>query len=492
MAEFVLCTLATYLIGNAVLQWTLIISFMLFAMGLGSRLSRHFTSHLLETFIILEFILSILCATSAVMAYALSPLFRTMELVIYPWAIGIGLLIGLEIPLITRINATYEELRTNISTVMEKDYYGALFGGLFFALIALPYLGLTYTPIILGMINASAASFLLFQCYGRLSTPRSLSAGCTVTGILLIGLVVTANPIILYGEKAKYRDTVIFSEQTQYQKIVMTRWKDEYALFINGNQQFSTYDEERYHEPLVHLALSLLSHREDILIIGGGDGLAVREVLKYADVKRVTLIDLDPTMTTLGSTHPVLVRINQDALHDARVTVINQDGSAFLRNTNQRFNAIIMDLPDPQSVDLARMYSLEFYRLARKHLNKGGTIVTQATSPFFAPLAFLSIKKTMEEAGLSVLPYHTNVPTLGDWGFVLGIEPDVMTSTTLKQAVHMLEFDNIETHFLNREAIVGMTHFGKGLFEREDEIEVNRQSQPVFPAYYNKGRWEIY
>ncbi len=492
VAEFVLCTLATYLIGNAVLQWTLIISFMLFAMGLGSRLSRHFTTHLLETFIVLEFLLSILCATSAVAAYALSPFFRTMELIIYPWAIGIGLLIGLEIPLITRINSTYEELRTNISGVMEKDYYGALFGGLFFAIVALPYLGLTYTPIILGAINAIAASFLLFRCYRKLAIPRRLTGGWAATVLVLSGLLVASHPIILYGEKAKYRDTVILSEQTQYQKIVMTRWKDEYALFLNGNQQFSTYDEERYHEPLVHPALSLLNHRDDILIIGGGDGLAVREVLKYPDVRRIVLVDLDPTMTELGSTHPVLLRINQGALNDSRVTVINQDGSAFLRDTTQRFDAIVIDLPDPQSVDLARMYSLEFYRLSLKHLNKGGTIVTQATSPFFAPKAFLSIKKTMEEAGFSVLPYHNNVPTLGDWGFIVGIEHDVMTEVALTQAVVTLLFNNINTRFLNREAMVGMIQFGKGLFEREDEIKINRQSQPVFPGYYDKGRWEMY
>ena len=492
MAEFVLCTLATYLIGNAVLQWTLIISFMLFAMGVGSRLSRHCTTHLLETFIVLEFILSIFCATSAVVAYALSPFFRTIELVIYPWAIGIGLLIGLEIPLITRINATYEELRTNISGVMEKDYYGALFGGLFFAIIALPYLGLTYTPLILGAINAIAASVLLFQCYPKLTAPRGLLAGWAATGVLLIGLMVTSDPIILYGEKAKYRDTVIFSERTQYQKIVMTRWKDEYALFINGNQQFSTYDEERYHEPLVHPALSLLDHRDDVLIIGGGDGLAVREVLKYSDVKRVILIDLDPTMTELASTHPVILRINQDALNNSRVSVINQDGSAFLRDTNQRFDAIIIDLPDPQSVDLARMYSLDFYQLSRKHLKKGGTIVTQATSPFFAPRAFLSIKKTMAEAGFSVLPYHNNVPTLGDWGFILGIDNTLMTEATLKQAVLDISFDTVETRFLSGKAMTGMVQFGKGLFEREDEVEVNRRSQPVFPAYYDNNRWDIY
>ena len=149
-------------------------------------------------------------------------------------------------------------------------------------------------------------------------------------------------------------------------------------------------------------------------------------------------------MTELGATHPVITRINQGALNNSRVTVMNQDGAAFLRDTTQRFDAIIIDLPNPQSVDLARMYSLEFYRLAHKHLNKGGTIVTQATSPFFAPLAFLSIKKTMAEAGFSVLPYHNNVPTLGDWGFILGIQNNMISETILQQAVLRLAFDNVE------------------------------------------------
>ena len=465
---------------------------MLFAMGVGSRISRHITIHLLETFIILEFLLSILCATSAVIAYVLSPFFRNIEIVIYPWALGIGLLIGVEIPLITRINATYEDLRTNISGVMEKDYYGALLGGLFFALIALPYLGLTYTPILLGTINAGAASLLLIRCYRILTIPRRLSAVWAATGTALIGIAVTAQPIILYGENAKYRDTVIFSERTQYQKIVMTRWKDEYALYINGNQQFSTYDEERYHEPLVHPALSLLEHREDVAIIGGGDGLALREVLKYSGVRRVTLIDLDPRITELGSAHPILVRINQDALHDPRVTIINQDGSTFLQETNNVFDAIIIDLPDPQSIDLARMYSLDFYQLSRKHVRQGGIIVTQATSPFFTPLAFLSINKTMTAAGLSTIPYHTNVPTLGDWGFVLGINGKHTTAEQLKEQVRSLDFHDIDTRFLNPDAMSAMLQFGKGLFERSEDIAINRQSHPVFPAYYTNGRWDTY
>ncbi len=492
VAEFVLCTLASYLLGNAVLQWTLIMSFMLFAMGVGSRLSRYLISHLLDTFILLEFTLSLLCAGSAAVTYMLAPFLRNLEIVIYPLAIIIGMLIGMEIPFIIRVNAVYEELRINIAAVMENDYYGALFGGLFFAIVALPYLGLTYTPIILGAINFATASLLLFRFRSSFQAPRLLSFLWVGVCTMLVGLALTVKPIILFGEQARYRDTIILAKQTRYQKIVMTQWQDDYWLFINGSTQFSTYDEERYHEPLVHPALALLGHREEVLILGGGDGLALREALKYTEVHRVVLVDLDPEMTNLASSHPVLVRLNRDSLQDPRVQVVNQDAFSFLQETRLLFDAIIIDLPDPNSVDLARLYSLNFYRLCHKHLKRGGTVVTQATSPFFSSKAFLCIMKTLAQAGFSVLPYHNHIPTLGEWGFILGIDSTLMDSATLKQAILRLPFDNIETQFLNQEAMISMVHFGKGVFEMEAEVEVNRESTPVLQAYYKKGQWEIY
>ena len=254
VAEFVLCTLATYFLGNAVLQWTLMMSFMLFAMGLGSHLSRYCSAHLLDTFTVLEFSLSLLCAISAAAAYVLSPFLNNVGVVIYPLGIAIGLLIGMEIPLITRVNAAHEELRVNISSVLEKDYYGALIGGLFFAFVALPYFGLTYTPVALGAVNFGVASLLLWRFRSLLHAPRLLSGLWAGVGAGLIGLFVLAEPILLFGEQALYKDTVILVRQTPYQRLVVTRWRDDYWLYINGNQQFSSYDEERYHEPLVHPA----------------------------------------------------------------------------------------------------------------------------------------------------------------------------------------------------------------------------------------------
>ena len=200
-----------------------------------------------------------------------------------------------------------------------------------------------------------------------------------------------------------------------------------------ANQQFSSYDEERYHEPLVHPALALAGNRAEVLILGGGDGLAVREVLKYSQVKAVTLVDLDPEMTTLAATHPVFLQLKGQAFADPRVSVVNADAFSFLQDTSHLFDVIIIDLPDPNSVELARLYSLNFYRLCKKHLKRGGTLVTQATSPFFSRQAFVCIQKTMAEAGFSVLPYHNHVPTLGEWGFVLGVDVGLLEATALKE-----------------------------------------------------------
>lgn len=492
VAEFVLCTLASYFLGNATLQWTLLMSLMLFAMGVGSRLSRAFRSDLLDTFTLLEFGLSVLCASAAAASYAASAFVNNVGVVIYPLAMAIGVLIGMEIPLITRVNAGYEELRVNISSVLEKDYYGALAGGLVFAFVALPYLGLSYTPVALGAVNFAVASVFVFRFRPLFSRPRLMSGLWAGVSVSLVSLAVWAEPIVLFGEQTLYKDTVVLVKQTPYQRLVMTRWRDDYWLYINGNQQFSSYDEERYHEPLVHPALSLAGHRQEVLILGGGDGLAAREVLKYRAVSRLTLVDLDPAMTELAASHPVLVRLNNDALSDPRVEIVHADAFAFLQTDGRLFDVIIVDLPDPNSVALARLYSLNFYRLCKKQLKRGGVVVTQATSPFFTRRAFVCIYKTLQAAGLSPLAYHNHIPTMGEWGFVLGVDAGLMEQSALKQAIVGLSFDRVETRFLNQDAMVSMTHFGKGIFDDSAHISVNNESRPVLHDYYQRGRWEVY
>ncbi|MDY6969159.1 MAG: polyamine aminopropyltransferase [Spirochaetota bacterium] len=492
VAEYIMATLASYFLGNTVLHWTLTVSLMLFAMGVGSRISKNIRLPLLESFVIIEFILSILCALSASLVYLLSAYIQSIWPVIYIISIGIGILIGLEIPIATRLNDYFEELRINISSLMEKDYYGALLGGLLFAFVALPYLGLSYTPIALGTINFIIAMALFGYNFNSLKYKKSLTFLSIVilTGLLFLFFI--AEPIVFYGEQSKYVDKVIYSEQTPYQRIVLTQWKDNYWLYLDGNEQFSSFDEERYHEPLVHPAMSLsVSHRK-VLILGGGDGLAAREVLKYPDVKNIVLVDIDPAITRLGRTNRILTKLNDNALNDNRTCIKNQDAYKFLLDDDSIFDVIIIDFPDPKTVGLARLYTRQFYKLVIRHLTPGGVMVTQATSPFFSKQAFLSILKTMRSIGIPAIAYHNHIPTMGEWGWALGINAPGLKHSALKKRLSVMSFENVSTRFINQEAMQSMLNFGKGTLDKLYKVEVNDNLNMYIYNYYKKGSWDMY
>lgn len=494
VAEYVMSTMAGYLLGNEVVQFALVISVMLFAMGLGSRLSRRIEDHLLDHFIALELALALVCGSSAFTVYALASFYEAIGVVIYAFAFAIGLLIGLEIPLVTRINERYEELRFNVSSVMEHDYYGSLLGGLLFAFVALPYLGLTYTPIVLGAVDGLVAVILFFRYRHVFRYRRALSVAVAATPLVLGSLALSAQPIMLYGEAQKYRDPIVYQEQSRYQKLVMTQWRGDYWLYLNGNLQFSTFDEVRYHEPLVHPALQLAASRRRVLLLGAGDGLAAREILKYPDVERLTLVDIDPAMTDLAQQHPVLREQNGDSLADPRVEVLNRDAYTYLENSGELFDVIIADFPDPKTISLARLYSLQFYRLANRHLGPGGVFVTQATSPFFSQDAYLSILKTVRAATFTAVPYRNHVPTLGEWGFVLGVKPPAnraLPSGALKDALERETFPNLETQFLNGDAMKHMLNFGKDELARLPKIAVSSELNHAVADYYREGRWDL-
>ena len=492
VAEFVLSTLATYLVGNAVFQWTMVMSLMLFAMGLGSRLSKSFDNHLLDLFVWVECALSVLCSLAAVSAFGLAAWVSQINLVIYSLAVLIGLLIGLEIPLVTRLNDQYEELRFNIANVMEKDYFGSLLGGFFFAFFALPWLGLTYTPIILGSINLAIAALFVLS-FGRLLRYQWLGRLLVIGCFALIGATaLLAQPIITFGEQRQFKDKIIYSEQTPYQKIIFTRWRSDIWLYLNGQEQFSSYDEERYHEPLVHPAMQLAPSRQRILVLGGGDGLALREIWKYDDVEQVTLVDLDPAMVRLARDYEPLVALNKGAMVDERLQVVHQDAARFLQEDETLFNVIIIDLPDPDSVDLMHLYSLQFYRLVERHLAAGGVVVSQATSPWFSNRAFLCINKTMAAAGFSTAPFHNQIPTMGEWGWVLAVRARELPEAGLRRQLGALKMESVDSRFLNNQALQAMFLFGKGMLDQQQEVAVNSEVNPVLYRYYSRGSWDVY
>ena len=493
VAEYVLATLATYILNDSVFQWTMILSVMMFSMGLGSWFSKNMKTNLLQKFIYIEFTLSILVAFSSIITYTVLGLTPYVGFVIYSLSVFIGVLIGMEIPLVIRLNDEFETLRVNVSSVIEMDYFGALAGGLFFAYFGLPYLGLTYTPFVLGIINFSVALILVGMLWKHLD--KHLAKKLVIfASIIIIGMIVgikISKSVVMFGEQKRYKDKVIFSEQTKYQKIVVTQWKDDYWLYLNGNQQLCTRDEVMYHEPIVHPAMGLLKKPTSALILGGGDGCAARELLKYKSLTNIQLVDLDPEMTKLSKTNPIFLEMNKQSFLNPRLKITNEDGYKFIEETKEYFDIIIIDLPDPRTVELSRLYSFEFYKLCKKQLRPHGVIITQAGSPYFATKAFLCIEKTIKTAGFQTVPIQNQIITLGQWGWIIGINDTL--NIDYKKVLQNLTFDNIETKWLNHEAMSHITSFGKYyLLNPSDSIEINTIHNPVLQKYYLNGSWDLY
>lgn len=491
VSEYTLSTLATYFLGDSVFQFTMIVSTMLFSMGLGSRLSKRIEHNLIEKFVWIEFGLSVIASNVTIIVYTFFAVYSDPTAIIYLLSISVGLLIGMEIPLVIRLNEQFQSLRVNISSAMENDYYGSLAGGVFFAFVGLPHLGLTYTPVILGAVNFSVALTVIVVIWKELSQDKRSRMMGYVVGVIVIlsasGFLSKA--VVNWGDRVRYNDRVVYSEQSKYQKIVLTYSGDDYWFFLNGHQQLSTADEALYHEPLVHPVMHLHESPKSILVLGGGDGVAVRELLKYPNLEQIVLVDLDPRVTLLAQNHPILLGINEEALNHPSVQVINQDGFTYLENIKSKYDIIIADFPDPRTVDLGRLYSQEFYWLCKQALRTDGYMITQAGSPYYAQQAFECIELTMSKAGFTTLPLHNQVPTLGEWGWVIGSKKPQERLAAILQSKEL----QVPTQWLNKEAFTLISSFGKQVFKKQyNKVKPNRIHDPVLYRYYLAGNWDLY
>lgn len=417
--ELIVGTMTSYLFGDSVTHFSIVIGLFLSAMGLGSYLSRWINHSELTAFILVELTIGLVGGTSAALLYTTFALSNYYYLAMVALILIVGACIGLEIPLLTRLVGNWQSLKDTLANVLAFDYVGALLGSILFPLILLPQLGLLQTSFAMGLLNVLVVVMMLWVFRRDLRYPWTLGLLTGVSSLILLGGLAWANDLTTYFERRLYRDEIIYTEQTPYQRIILTRWRDDVRLFLNGNLQFSSQDEYRYHEALIHPAMTLSRSRENVLILGGGDGLVVREVLKYEDVQRVVLVDIDPAMTKLAREHPAILAINQNSLADERVEVVHQDAYKYLEENSDLFGVIIADLPDPNNESLSKLYSYEFFTLAQRHLAVGGVWVSQATSPYFVREAFWSIVNTASTVWPHVEPYRFYVPTFGDWGFFL-------------------------------------------------------------------------
>lgn len=417
--ELVAGTLASYLVGDSVFQFSTVIGTYLFAMGIGSALSRHIHRGLVHRFVWIELLLGVVGGFSSALLMIAFAFTQGFELILYALVMVMGILVGLEIPLLMRIVKDRYHFRDVIAHVLTFDYLGALAASLIFPILLVPRLGLVRSAMLFGLVNAAVALWSTFLFANQLTRTRSLRIACL---LVLCGLgagMAEARHITATAEDNIYADEIIFARDTRYQHLVLTRFKDDLRLFLNSHLQFSSRDEYRYHETLVHPGLAAVPAPRRVLVLGGGDGLAVREILKYPQVASITLVDLDPEMTRLFSTHPVLTKLNDKSLLSERVHVVNADAFPWVDSNRDSFDFIVIDFPDPTNYSLGKLYTVAFYRAVARHLSAQGFMVVQSTSPMFARDSFWCIAQTLKQAGLQTYPYHVYVPSFGEWGFVL-------------------------------------------------------------------------
>lgn len=425
--ELTMAAVASYLLGDSVREFSLVIGAYLSALGLGAYLSRFIERGLARAFIDVELAAALsggLSAPGLFLAHALSTSF---SLVLYANVVLVGVLVGLELPLLMRMLERRVEFKELVARALSYDYAGALVGSLAFSLWLVPKLGLVHGSLVCGLLNASvglAASYALSEPDTAQELGRARVRALFVLALLALALS-QAQRVLDFSDRASYPGRVLYARQSPYQRIVLSENGGAIALHLNGHLQFSSADEARYHEALVHPALALAARRARVLIGGGGDGLAARELLKWPDVVSITLVDLDAAVTELARASPELSALNRRALFDPRVRVLNRDAMRYLEDGSERFDVQIFDFPDPSNYAVGKLYSTAFYRAARARLAPNGVMVVQSTSPLFARSAFWCVARTLESVGLHTLPYHVFLPSFGEWGFVLAAERDL-------------------------------------------------------------------
>lgn len=523
--EYTFSRLASDIMGNSVKQWAIVIGLMMFFMGVGADLQKYFPDkYIVDSFIFLEILLGLLGGIGpTVTLYAFGMLHDHFILIHYFFICSIGLMIGLEIPLLSRVNErTVPSLKENLGLILKMDYIGSFVGALVWVFILPRFFNVLEISFFLGIVNVCVALFTWIWFHSWMRFPKLITGfAIGVLVILSIGIM-NGREITITAEQKLYKDPIVYTKTTPYQRIVVTKnWSGELFFYINGNLQFSSQDEYIYHEFLVHPVLSSLEHRRHILVLGGGDGLAVREILKYPDVETVTLVDIDPEMTRLAAEWQDLVKLNQGALSDHRVIVrhgggimpgekvtLEQSGHGYFRRHRSEsgpeiylysidaftfaesipgiYDAIIIDFPDPNSHELAKLYSLEFYSRLKDKLAMNGLLIQQSSAPARAKEVFLVIGRTLDKAEFSTLPIHQYVPSFGDWGWWIAGHSERWNRQAIRE--HILDNSQLpeDVRYITEDLLESSMSFGKKRLDSENS-DVNTLLNKRIYFYYEQA-----
>ncbi len=474
--ELIISTVSSYLLGNSVYQFSLTIGFFMFSMGVGSYLTKLLGENLIDHFIAIEIAISLIGGVCSLLLLMTFPFTRALyETVMFSLIFSIGALVGMEIPILTSILSNKHSTRDSIANVLSLDYFGALIGSVAFPLLLLPHLGLIRSSFAIGLINIFTALINIHFFKDFLRKPRLMMGISLAVLVMLITFTVFGTRLSSYAEKHLYFDQVVYKKQTKYQRIVVTEshTTSDSRLYIDGHIQFSSRDEYRYHESLVHPLMSIPGNRQNVLILGGGDGLAVRELLKYDDIALIHLVDIDPEMTRISATLPMLSELNQDALESEKLTIYNEDAFSFINQPGIAYDRVIIDMPDPHNEAINKLYSKEFYTMIRRRMSSEGIVVTQSSSPFFTPRTFWSIEKTLSFVFDDTLSFHTAIPSFGIWGFHL--------ARVNASVPNQFQID-VETRYINDEVMEAALVFPDDIARMD--VPVNSIMEPKLYQLY--------
>jgi len=360
-------------------------------------------------------------------------------------------------------------MKDSIANVLSIDYVGALIGSVAFPLLLLPVLGPIRASFAIGLINIAVAIVAVYVFRDRLPHFRRMVIVCFSTLALLLTMMVFGTYLTSFAEKHLYFDQVIFNKQSKYQKLVVTRsvTTNDVRLYLDGFIQFSERDEYRYHEYLVHPTMSVTGPRKNVLILGGGDGLALREVLKYDDVEEIHLVDIDPEIVRISSELAPLRKLNEDSLKSDRVKVFNEDAFTYVNQPGIAYDRVLIDFPDPHNEAMGKLYSREFYHMVMRRMSDSGIVVTQSSSPFFTRRVFWSIENTLADKFTDTLSYHTALPSFGIWGFNMARKGEALPSS--------FEF-KVPTRAIRSETMLAALVFDKDI--EKVETPVNSIMEP--------------
>ncbi len=549
--EYILAQLSSNILGNPAQQWPLVIGLMLFASGVGAWMAQFVNENkTLQAFITIELLLSFLGGFSPLIimgAYAYA--FLHFKLIFYSISFIIGLLIGFEQPLIANINKKFVGFRSNISMTISLDVLGAAIGTFIWIKFLVGKVEIYHSAFMVTILNLSVALltyyFLKTKGYDSDVEDQEPAKNRSLIWIGLacflgLGGMFFAGDFADVAEQQLYTGKIIHKESSPYQRIVLTKHAKtgDVMMFLNGGLQFCSKDENRYHENLIHPAMKYKSITNtenkalDVLVLGGGDGMAVREIRKYNNINSITLVDLDPAVVNLAKSNPILTELNDSSLlkndvdileakipksdekesvfmplnqkdkdgnelqyFTAAVNILHEDAYNFVEDIvaqGKKYDLIFIDFPDPRNESLGKLYSKYFFSRVNLLLKPTGFVAIQSSSPVHAYHAFVCVGKTMTAAGFNVLPYHDNIPSFNEWGWYLACKQEARLNLHhMAEKLYPLDEFDVQTSYLTPKKFFSNTIFGKDIIKDVGEIEVSTLTNPKVYHYYVHYGWKI-